>query len=332
MSFDRKFYEAAEIEMQSRRSRNERLLEMAEREIKEKHPDIYKSSRDLRNTSAKIMLLIAEGLEKWEFDRKFKEIENENLMLQDKMRNGLVQKGYPANYLDLRYTCELCKDSGVYNDRHCSCFMEIVRRLAAEEMNEGTPMQLCNFSDFRLDYYDNTKVLSPYGATAREVMTENLNFCKAYAEDFHIPTKSMGIFMRGGTGLGKTHLSLSIAKVVLAKGYSVIYGSAPDLIRMAEQEQFGRRVGNTLEKLCEPDLLVLDDLGSEFENKFSLSAVYNIINNRINAGKPTVVSTNLEYPDMLSRYGDRIISRLGTFEELTFVGTDVRVIKRTERR
>lgn len=332
MSFDRKYFEAAEQEMSNRRNRNDKLLDMCEREIGLKYPEIYQISRELRKTSAKIMLLIADGLPKDEFEKKFAEIENENLMLQEKMRSGLVKKGYPADYLDTKYTCKICKDSGIADDRRCSCFMEIVKRLASEEMNLNTPMQLCNFSDFRLEYYDDSSIIAGFGATARDVMAQNLETCRNYAEDFHLPATCMGIFMRGGTGLGKTHLSLSIAKIVIAKGYSVIYGSAPDLLRMAEQEQFGKKTGNTLDRLCEVDLLVFDDLGAEFETKFTVSAVYNIINNRINSGKPTIVSTNLSYNEMQTKYGDRILSRLGMLEELVFAGTDVRVLKRNEKR
>lgn len=333
MSFDRKFYEAAEQEMTNRRNRSDRLLESAELELKTKHPEIYKLSRELKNTSAKILRLISgEKLEKEEFERRFEEIENENLTIQDKMRNALVKKGYPADYLDLKHTCNICKDTGVINGSHCTCFMEVVRRLASEEINRGTPMELCDFRDFSLHYYDDTLPLQGYGVTARTIMAENLDYCRRYAENFHLPADNMGIFMRGGTGLGKTHLSLSIAKLVIAKGYNVIYGSAPDLLRKAEREQFRNEDGNTLERLIEADLLIMDDLGAEFENKFSVSAVYNIVNNRLNAGRPLIVSTNLEYSDLLARYGDRIISRLGTLNDLPFVGKDVRFLKRNEKR
>lgn len=332
MSFDRKFYEAAELEMNSRRNRAERLLDASEYELKNKHPEIYRLSRALKSTSAKILLLISERLPKEEFEVKWAEIENENLSLQEEMRRSLVRAGYPADFLELHYTCGICKDSGVVDGRRCSCFMEVVKRLAAEEMNRNTPMQLCNFSDFDLNFYDSIKPVQPFGVSAREIMEQNLGICKAYADNFHLPTDDMGLLMRGGTGLGKTHLSLSIASVVIAKGYNVIYGSAPDFLRKAEQEHFGRAEGNTMERLLEADLLVFDDLGAEFENKFSLSAVYNIINNRFNAGLPIIVSTNLTYNELLGRYGERITSRLNTLSDLFFAGNDVRIAKKMMKR
>ena len=156
-------------------------------------------------------------------------------------------------------------------------------------------------------------------------MSENFSVCRKYAENFHLPCDS--ILMHGKTGLGKTHLSLSIASEVLSKGYSVIYGSAPDLFRKIEKEHFGQEEGDTIGALQNAELLILDDLGAEFESRFYVSAFYNILNNRMNAARPIIVSTNLELPELQARYGDRITSRLMTMENLIFVGSDVRVRK-----
>ena len=208
--------------------------------------------------------------------------------------------------------------------------MDVVRRAAAEELNNNSPLKLCKFSDFSLRYYDDKKSDRSGGMSPREIMAENLEFCRNYAENFHLPCN--GIVMRGGTGLGKTHLSLSIAGEVIKKGYSVIYGSAPDLFRKAEQEHFNRQDGNTVETLLSADLLILDDIGAEFESKFYCSVFYNILNNRMNAAKPTIISTNCDLNELLSRYGDRIVSRLQTMDMLMFEGVDVRIIRSREPR
>ena len=153
-----------------------------------------------------------------------------------------------------------------------------------------------------------------------------MEFCKRYAEDFHFPAKS--ILLRGKTGLGKTHLSLSIASVVIEKGYSVVYGSAPDLFRRIEKEHFSNSGDDSvIEALENADLLILDDIGAEFESKFYNSVFYNILNNRLNASLPTIISTNLDLSEIKERYGDRITSRLLTMESLIFVGSDIRILK-----
>jgi DNA replication protein DnaC len=132
-------------------------------------------------------------------------------------------------------------------------------------------------------------------------MQQNFDYCKNYAKDFHLPCD--GIFMIGGTGLGKTHLSLSIAREVADKGFSVVYGSVPDLIRKIKDESFGHsdEEGEVLETIKECDLLVLDDLGAEHETKYNVSTIYEIINSRINSKKPTIVSTNFSVSEIRER-------------------------------
>ena len=80
------------------------------------------------------------------------------------------------------------------------------------------------------------------------------------------------------------------------------------------------------------DLLILDDLGTEFASPFYTSCLYNLINSRMLSGRPTIVSTNLERADMLDRYGEQITSRInGTFQPLLFWGKDIRQVKMSRR-
>lgn len=321
MSFDSRYFQLAEDEMNERRLRNQRILERNEREIEEKCPEAYAISRELSLTSAKLISFILNHEE--DFERKLSELETKNELLQEGLKQALARNGYPADFLDNPCTCKKCGDTGKYEGRRCDCFMEIVKKSAAEDINKNSPMSLSDFADFSLSYYDD-KQPTPIGCTAREVMKNNLDYCKKYAGDFHLPCN--GILMCGATGLGKTHLSLSIANEVIRKGYSVIYGSAPDLFRKCEQEHFGRENGNTIDMLLEADLLILDDLGAEFESKFYNSILYNIINNRMNAVRPTIISTNCETDELKERYGDRISSRLYSMDQLFFVGTDIRAL------
>lgn len=323
MSFDSRYFTIAENELGMIRQRNARILLERETEIAKKCPDIAAIEKELSETTAKVIALIAEGSP--DISARLSELENNNLFLQEKQRALLVKNGYPADYLDLLYSCPLCKDSGIYEGKRCKCVMEIVKKAAAEELNRTSPMRLAGFEEFSLNYYDD-KTPTMLGCTAREAMEENLAFCKRYAEEFHFPAKS--ILLRGKTGLGKTHLSLSIASVVIEKGYSVVYGSAPDLFRRIEKEHFSNSGDDSvIEALENADLLILDDIGAEFESKFYNSVFYNILNNRLNASLPTIISTNLDLSEIKERYGDRITSRLLTMENLIFVGSDIRILK-----
>ena len=79
------------------------------------------------------------------------------------------------------------------------------------------------------------------------------------------------------------------------------------------------------------DLLIIDDLGTERPGQFVTAALYGLLNDRLLAGKPMVISTNLNVEEMNRRYSPQIASRLhGSFQRLTFVGEDIRVLKGRE--
>lgn len=134
----------------------------------------------------------------------------------------------------------------------------------------------------------------------------------------------------GRTGLGKTHLSLAILNTVINKGYFVCYGTSQNICDDLQSEQFGREEGTyyyTKRQVLDCDLLVLDDLGTEIENQYSIATLYNIINSRILSGKPTIISTNCEFNELLNKYDQRITSRItGEYINMYLFGNDIRNI------
>ena len=159
-------------------------------------------------------------------------------------------------------------------------------------------------------------------------MSQIIDNTISYAKEFSL--SSPNLLLYGGTGLGKTHISLAIAKAVIEKGFNVIYISAPDLFTSLEKERFGaEKSSNEIIKYIECDLLVIDDLGAEFTTSFTTSALYNIINSRLLSSLPTIITANLTPTELTQRYSDRIASRiLGCFEHLRFIGNDIRIIKK----
>ena len=159
-------------------------------------------------------------------------------------------------------------------------------------------------------------------------MTRNFNLCKKYAEGF-TPTAGNLLF-NGGTGLGKTMLSACIATAVAEKGFSVAYETAGHLFSKLERDRFrpDEESAAEVKKLAVCDLLIIDDLGTEMPGNFTVAALYNLVNDRLLAGKPMVISTNLNVDEMSRRYSPQIASRLhGGFTGLTFVGEDIRILK-----
>lgn len=238
----------------------------------------------------------------------------------------LAEHGLTREDLAPRYTCPLCKDTGVRDGIMCDCLKQLQRALAYRKLSMAVPLDKCTFETFSLDYYrDDPK--------AAAQMENILRVCHNYAENFK-PGAANWLF-KGGTGLGKTHLSLAIAGRVLEKGYGVIYASAQSLAVALERERFLRGedgTESTHDKLVTCDLLILDDLGTEVSSDYVNASLYDVINQRMLAQKPTIISTNLTMAQLEDRYTQRFASRVaGTYNKLEFLGSDVRIAIRRNK-
>lgn len=319
MNYNEQYFDKAMAQLEARRSRNREQERLRRDEVRRKLPEYQRLEELLSDTSRQLISLIINDKEN--APQKLQQLERNNLDIQANMNALLKQGGFSEDYLKPIYTCPLCHDKGSADGKWCECFRRMLLNAAAEDLNSISPLKLSTFDSFRTDYYSNEKDQT-IGASPRVVMQRNLDFCRSYAEEF--TTESCGILMTGATGLGKTHLSLAIANTVIRKGYNVIYGSAPELLRTLEREYFGKSDSDTMATLTACDLLVLDDLGAEMEKPLYTSFVYELINARVNRALPVIVSSNLSPALIKTRYQDRIWSRLFSFEVLMFIGSDVR--------
>ena len=308
----------AEGQIEARRMNANALAEKRYAEVIRKIPEIDEINRRLTGTGIELMNAFISSDNPQE---KVESIRKSNLEAQRLIAELLKKNGYPADYLDVKFNCPLCGDRGYYEGKRCKCFTALMRKLATDRLNASSQVKLYSFDDFSIDYYHTQ------GDDCTENMVGVLEYCRAYARNFSLDSKS--IFMLGKTGLGKTHLSLAIASEVIKKGYNVAYDSIINYLRLIESEHFGRSQGNTLELILASDLLIMDDLGSEFESSFYSSVIYNIINTRLNCSRPTVISTNLTPQQLQNRYDDRIVSRLfAMYDYLKFTGSDIRQAKK----
>jgi len=257
-------------------------------------------------------------------------LKQQNLSLQTERAQLLKSAGLSEAYLQPSFHCKNCEDEGFIDGRMCSCLKKQMRIEACNKLNDSTPLSLCTFENFSLHYY--SSIPKDSDISDYQKMEQILRYCKAYGEQFSM--KSPSLFMQGGTGLGKTHLSLAIAHQAIEKDYSVIYGSAQNMVTNLEKERFQKEMKqeDTNELMLECDLLILDDLGTEFTTSFVTAAIYNIINTRLMAYKPTIISTNLSMRELEERYTERFASRiLGSYIPLFFRGKDVRQQKRRKK-
>jgi len=249
----------------------------------------------------------------------------ENLALQ-RERAALAAANFEEGYLDESPICDKCGGTGYVGSTMCECLRELCRQEQKKEVSILSGSR-DSFNQFRLDYYPD-QYDGKFGASPRTIMERNLQICRRYAVTF---AKSAGnLLFVGGTGLGKTFLSACIARVVADRGYSVVYESSAHLFSKLELAKFSPSEENRREaaRFSECDLLILDDLGTELPGQFVTAALYSLLNDRLLENQPMVVSTNLNVDEIARRYSPQIASRLqGSFQRLTFVGEDIRVLK-----
>ncbi|MDO4503670.1 MAG: ATP-binding protein [Clostridia bacterium] len=245
--------------------------------------------------------------------------------LRERLTHILKSVNLPEDYLELNYRCKKCSDEGYVDGIMCDCMKKMMKKEVYNQLNKMSPLELSSFENFSLDFYSDTPQPNSE-LTPKKRMAKILEFCKKYASQFK--KNSPSLLMTGSTGLGKTHLSLAIAKEVIEKGFGVIYGSAQNIISKMEKEKF-RGYQNSSDETerhyIDCDLLIIDDLGTEYLTSFSVATIYNIINSRIMMNKPTIISTNLSMKDLEKIYSQRMVSRIiGNNIRLEFLGSDIR--------
>lgn len=263
-----------------------------------------------------------------DIDAAVARIQNENQQLQTEMATILANGGYTVANFEPSPVCPLCGDTGYHDGQMCTCLRQLLKEKAAAAVCHGLLSAPARFADLSMQYYEDT---APNGAgmSPRQRMRSIFAYCEAYAENF--TTDSPSLLLRGATGTGKTHISLAIAATVAQNGFSVLYQPAGKLFGLLEREHFGKQDGNMEEVALSCDLLVIDDLGTEFDTAFTNAMLYSIINTRLLDHLPILISTNLTQEGLQNRYGDQIVSRItGAFEPLLFVGKDIRQQKRAE--
>ena len=233
--------------------------------------------------------------------------------------------GYRRGDFEPSFTCPNCRDTGIVNGKTCTCVEEVARTLRREEINQASPLGLCKFSTFDVNRYP-AAVEPELGRPTRDYMAQLLEFCQKYAEKFS--SQSRNLLFMGTAGLGKTHLALAIADAVLDGGHDVLYTSSAALMTRLGREQFDRDADEEWLTACkEADLLILDDLGTEFLSAVTISALYELINTRMLTHRPTIYTTNItDQQVFITRYTEKVASRmLGNCKMFKFFGTDQRL-------
>ena len=328
MSLDGKLLAKARDELARRRRENEAEAERRRQEVYTKNPRIREIDRKIHET---MVSAIGAAIGGGDAREVIEAVREENLDLQERRGLELARMGLPLDYLDDKYMCPDCRDTGSLGTDICHCLMDIYRAQQAKELSALLKLGEETFDSFDLGYYS-TEPDPATGMSPRRIMETAYETCLIYATRFS-PDTSPNLFLSGAPGLGKTFLSACIARTVAQRGFSVVYETAVSALSKYDAERFGRgdieELRGEIRRLESCDLLILDDLGTEYPTAPTVSALYTLINSRLTGGKKTVISSNLSFQELQSRYTPAIMSRLtGEYSLVKFEGTDIRRLRR----
>lgn len=314
------------LEYEKKRDRNENAKRLRTSEIYKKIPEIKRIDDEIFKTGlsmAKLVIGNPDGYKKAVRDTKEKiqALKMERAYL-------LTESNISSDYLDLKYDCDICKDTGYMgNGEKCNCLKQELVNRAYRMSNLGNVLKKENFQNFNIEIFSNNKFPGE-DLTPRENMLDIVGISEGFINNFEEDNEENLLFY-GTTGLGKTFLCNCIAKALLDRNKIVIYQTAFTILDILERRRFGKdnsEVSNyQYNLLFDSDLLIIDDLGTEITNTFTNAEIFNIVNTRSIGGKKTIISTNLTPKEISETYTDRVFSRiLDKFKPLKFYGKDLR--------
>lgn len=326
MAYPREIIDMSRGILNDRRERAELALNERRVRISRLAPHILQLEREIASTSARIASAVLSGED---VQQKLAQVREFNLSKQQALKDALAAAGFAPDALKIQYHCPVCKDTGNDSGRLCDCARQLQKGLMYERLGAVSSLADSTFENFSLHYYSDTPTdNSP--VPERAIMQKALLECTKYATSFSPSASSL--LLIGSPGLGKTHLSIAIACAAIEKGFDVMYVPFHTLLTKLEAARFGKtseEFQDYLSPVLSSELLVLDDLGSEFSTSFSTAVLYDIINTRQLQSSPTIINTNLKQNELSARYGDRIRSRLlGCYRIIPFAGSDIRLQKK----
>ncbi len=278
--------EAIEQLYKSIRERNKQILQRH-------REDAYKKSPRFEQIDAERAAIIFSRLTTEQAQIRLDELRKE----QESLLCSLL---LPPTYLDMRYQCPACKDTGFIGDgikSPCSCYLKNKQRFLLEGARINDTETFGNFS---------TEIFEDNVQKQRGIQAKKR--CEAYANELPNP-KPCGLLMLGQAGLGKSYLGNAIAYRAIENGIECIRITAYRFVQDILDGLNARE--NRLNQYVKIPLLVLDDLGIEpVISNVTRESLLSVISERQGARMATVCISNLKYEEIAERYSERFASRL----------------------
>ena len=313
--------------------RTQKAAELRERKamLFDRLPRLEEIERELSLLGTKTARMVLKGTVNPK--EMIEQLKKEQKILEQERLEILSANHLSPKLLEVEYACPKCKDTGFIGTEQCVCLKRRLMDKHYDQSNVRDIIKVENFDNFDFSLY-NTASSKEEGLSPKANAEKLYRRALAFVDDFG---NGANLLIYGGTGLGKTFLCNCIAKDLLEKGHTVLYLTAGQLFRKLEEQKFHREDDEEEAKewdqeLLEAELLIIDDLGTEFATIFTASELVRIINDRKLAKKAVVISTNLGPTELMNLYSDRVTSRFfGEFEQMKFFGDDIRIIKKYKK-
>lgn len=323
------------------RLKHKHLLDNRFQEIYEKIPAIKELDAAIASNAVESTRLALSGN-----DTAISDLQKKNQTLSEEKQELLMAYGYPKDYLKPSYDCPDCKDTGyiealepgseegrfLLSKNKCHCFKQAIVDLLYTESNQRAAIARENFDTFSYQYFDREKKDPTTGLTPYENMQKITTVAKNFIANFDRTFENLLLY--GSAGVGKTFLTNCISKELLDTAHTVVYLPANQLFDILEKYKFSSKYEEDYQieekyyGILDCDLLIIDDLGTELNNNFINSQLYVCINERLLAGKSTIISTNFSLDDLSRQYSERIFSRItSSYRLLRIFGDDIRLKK-----
>ena len=311
----------------------QRLFALRQFEVYEKIPRVKEIDEQINRTGFEISKeILSPSKEKEEKALLIEALKEKNMNLIEEKNNLLKKYKFPTDYLSSIYRCIKCSDTGFIEEKKCSCLRQKLMQKYYNMSNLANSLEDENFETFDFRYFSKEvaqgESASPYDRIINIYATSN-DFAQNFGAEFN------NLLFYGKTGLGKTFMCNCIAKDLLDKGNTVLYVTAAQLFKSVTDYHFNKENDEEMKNLdfinfiYTVDLLIIDDLGTEFSTVITSSEFFNFINTRLLEKRPTIISTNLMPKDFRSIYSDRVTSRiLGHYMSFQFLGSDIRLQKK----
>lgn len=325
MPLSRMQYDAIMREYDQKQYRARREQERRIRQVEERIPQLRQIEEEIGRTALR---QARRALQK-EPDALAK-CRDELDELREQKAALLEASGFPADYTEPVYECPVCRDTGFVNGRKCVCFKRAEMAVYYDQSNLKGVLEEENFEHFTDRYYEKQEREEGREETVWQHMRAVREACETYAAEFR--EKGGNLLFTGPAGVGKTFLSHCIAKELMEQCVEVLYLSASELFEIFSRNMSSGREAKeeeTYRYVKECELLIIDDLGTEWSNSFTNAQFFTCINDRKLKKKATIISTNLSLAGLAQMYSERVVSRiLSEYQILELFGEDIRIKKR----